>query len=289
MNNLTLKAPAKINLNLKILDKRKDGYHNIKSEFRTINLFDNIKLTLIPEGIQLITSGKYRIPNNRDNLVFQIAEKLRSHAKGKVGVKIELDKQIPLFAGLGGGSSDAATVMQGLNQLWDLNLSNEKQVEIGKKIGADIPFFLYGGHCLVEGIGEKVTPLKIPEDEQYVIIAQLPYIKISTPWAYSQWDKLQITNYESNVPIEGDTQKKSPLRGLGGVNENDFEKVIFQHFPDLRELKEFFLQSGANRANMTGSGSAIYGIFAEKETAQKCLEKIKGKCEFVYLGKTTKK
>ena len=121
--SLLLKAPAKINLNLQIFNKREDGYHNIKSEFQTVELHDKIKLTKIPEGIQLITFGKYKIPNNRDNLVYQVAEKLRPHAKGKVGVKIEIDKQIPLFAGLGGGSSDAATVIKGLNELWDLKLS----------------------------------------------------------------------------------------------------------------------------------------------------------------------
>ena len=196
MNSLTLKAPAKINLNLEILDKREDGYHNLKSEFRTIDLHDTITLTKIPEGIQIVTSGKYKIPNNRANLVYQVAEKLRSHAKGRVGVKIEIDKQIPLFAGLGGGSSDAATVIKGLIELWDLDLSLEKQIEIGKNIGADIPFFLYGGNCLVEGIGEKVTPLESSEKEQFIIVTQLPYIKISTPRAYNQFDKLQITNDE---------------------------------------------------------------------------------------------
>lgn len=463
-NNIELKAPAKINLNLQILNKREDGYHDIKSEFQTIDLCDEIKLTAISTGIQLKTSGNYRIPNNRDNLVYQVAEQLRVRAKGKVGVKIELNKQIPLFAGLGGGSSDAATVLQGLNKLWDLNLSIEKQIEIGKKIGADIPFFLYGGCCLVEGIGEKVTPLDCLE-KKYVVVAQLPYIKISTPWAYSQFDKLKI-------PLEGDKgcvrpqgkniiphnqpkikianaaekefvkkiREEKLLRPKGFTNEtdwgykkgeevlvaanqdkiighvgflqnenhihirtlfveekfrqkgigsqliqhitelsaknnlekitvyaeqkaiefyqkngfektgedkaangvvypimerrlhktdiiqennkktfralnqqqniqvqlgeiepaknttnylppttnstNDFEKVIFPHFPDLKDLKESFLKNGAEQANMTGSGSAVYGLFEKKEIAEKCLKKIEDRCEFIYLGKT---
>ena len=301
MKKITLKSPAKINLNLQILDKREDLYHNLKSEFCTINLFDRITLTKIPEGIQIVTSGKYKIPNNRSNLAYQVAEKLRSHAKGKVGVRIEIDKQIPLFAGLGGGSSNAATVIKGLIEIWDLDLSLEKQIEIGKKIGADIPFFLYGKRCLVEGIGEKVTSIESSKKEQYVVITQLPYIKISTPWAYEQWDKLQIKNDESkkNNPVilaSKNPESKSQEIQKESVNQkeilrqtqdeiNDFEKVIFPHFPGLANLKTIFLKSGATKANMTGSGSAIYGVFDKKEIAEKCLGKIENKCEFVFLGK----
>lgn len=284
MKSLNLKAPAKINLNLQILNKKEDGYHNLKSVFQTIDLYDEILLTSISEGIQLKTSGKYKIPNNRDNLVYQVAEQLRVRANGKVGVKIELNKQIPLFAGLGGGSSDAGTVLQGLNQLWNLNLSLEKQIEIAKKIGADIPFFLYGGKCLVEGIGDKITPLDLGQ-EKHILIAQLPYIKVSTPWAYKQWDKLQITNYEL-----GDLQNQFTIKKANSaekkLHSNDFEKVIFPYFPDLKDLKEIFLQNGAIQANLTGSGSAIFGVFEEKQIAEKCLANIEKKCEFVYLGKT---
>lgn len=404
MKTLSLKSPAKINLNLQILNKREDGYHNLKSEFCTINLFDKIRLTKIPEGIQLVTSGKYRIPNNRDNLAYQVAEKLRSHAKGKVGVKIEIDKQIPLFAGLGGGSSNAATVLKGLIELWNLDLSLEKQVEIGKKIGADVPFFLYGGHCLVEGIGEKVTPLEDKIEEKYVVVAQLPYIKISTPWAYNELDKFKIKNEKVEIQEANELEKElvKKIRGekllhpKGFTNENDwgyqegekviiaiyqkeiighiaflkrenrmhirtlyvdesfrkqniatqliqktietthtqnldiisvhsekkavkfyekngfvqtgkdeaangisypvmklqlfsindFEKAIFPHFPDLADLKESFLQAGASKACMTGSGSAVYGIFGRKEVAERCLGEIKEKCKFVWLGET---
>ncbi len=321
MISLKLKSPAKINLNLQILDKREDGYHNLKSEFCTINLFDKITLTKIPEGIQMVTSGKYRIPNNRDNLVYQVAEKLRSHAKGKVGVKIEIDKQIPLFAGLGGGSSNAATVLKGLIELWNLDLSLEKQVEIGKKIGADVPFFLYGAHCLVEGIGEKVTPLEDKIQEKYIVVVQLPYIKISTPWAYNQWDKLSVplskgerlaesggskpqgmssnSKISNQKDITQESNKKTikvQVRDIEPAfkttnyplptnhSANDFEKVIFPHFPDLADLKESFLQAGASKACMTGSGSAVYGIFGEKEVAEGCLGEIGGECEFVWLG-----
>lgn len=297
MKKITLKSPAKINLNLQILNKREDFYHNIKSEFCTINLFDKITLTKIPEGIQIVTSGKYKIPNNRSNLVYQVAEKIRSHAKSRVGVKIEIDKQIPLFAGLGGGSSNAATVIKGLIELWDLDLSLEKQIEIGKKIGADIPFFLYGEHCLIEGIGEKITPLETSQKAQHIIVAQLPYIKISTPWAYDQWDKRQnnagiLNSSEARKSPESEPQesqkeslKQKEILRQAQDSTNDFEKVIFPHFPDLENLKKIFLKSGATKANMTGSGSSIYGVFDKKEIAEKCLRKIENKCEFVFLGK----
>lgn len=269
MKPLTLTSPAKINLTLQILNKRADNYHNLKSEFQTVELSDKLTFTQIPEGIQLITKGKYKIPNNRDNLVYQIAEKLRVRAKGKVGIKIEIEKNIPLFAGLGGGSSNAATTMKALIKLWKLNLTLEKQIEISKEIGADVPFFLFGGHCLVEGIGEKITPLKPTLKNKWILIAQLPYIRISTPWAYTQFDKFKTTNYE--LPTTNST--------------NDFEPTIFKHFPDLKNLKNFYLQQGAKKANLTGSGSAVYGIFNTKTQAQKVKNILAQKCEFICLTK----
>lgn len=298
MKSLTLKSPAKLNLTLQILNKREDGYHNLKSEFQTVNLCDEIILTKIPEGIQLIASGKYKIPNNRDNLAYQVAEKLRVRAKGKVGVRIEIEKNIPLFAGLGGGSSNAATVLKGLIDLWDLDLSIEKQVEIAKSIGADVPFFLYGGHCLVEGIGKKVTPLENVLDNKWIVIAQLPYIRISTPWAYNQFDKLQITKsiHDSELVSlnKGDTEGLKPQKEQeppnplikGEYNCNDFEKVIFNHFPDLLNLKNIYLNQSAEKASLTGSGSAVYGIFNNQKNAQNSLSILQSKCEFIGLFKT---
>lgn len=276
---MILKSPAKINLSLQILEKRADGYHNLQSEFLAVDLCDKIKLTQIPEGIQIIVTGKYKVPNNRDNLAYQIAEKIRPMVQGKVGVKIEIEKNIPLFAGLGGGSSNAATVLKGLIDLWDLNLSLEKQVDIAKKIGADLPFFLYGGHCLVEGIGEKITPLEPVFKNQFIVIAQLPHIRISTPWAYSQWDKhkyLLTSLYQR--------RNKKSLPDKRENTNNDFEKVIFPHFPDLADLKADFLKNGAIFSSLTGSGSAIYGIFKTKEKAEKYLEKLKENCEFACLS-----
>lgn len=273
--HLSLLSPAKINLNLQILNQREDGYHNLKSEFLAIDLCDKITLTPLTEGIQLITMGKYKIPNNRDNLAYQIAEKLRPMAQGRVGVKIEIEKNIPLFAGLGGGSSNAATVLKGLNQLWNLNLSIEKQIVIGQKIGTDIPFFLIGQHCLVEGVGEKITPLNTFPKNKYILIAQLPYIRIATPWAYAEWDK-----YNNHANLSGALSTKSPKNRNNQKNTNDFEKIIFPRFPDLTDLKEVFLELGATQAGMTGSGSVIFGIFENKQKAKICLQNIEPKCEF---------
>ncbi len=278
MKRITLKAPAKINLILDIVGKRKDGYHELRSVMQTVSLYDYITLTLTEEIYEndepeiSVSCDKPEIPTDKRNTVCKACEAFfkASGAKFKSNIQIDIQKNIPSGAGLAGGSSDGAAVLVGLNRLFGDKLSQKKLCETGSLIGADVPFCIVGGTALCEGIGEKLTPLKkLPECS---ILLVKPDISISTPLSYKKFDELdktKLSDFQSFVSALENENLSAISRLLSNsLEETTDEKVIY-------DIKETMTRSEALGAVMTGSGSCVFGIFENKKSAEQCEEKLR--------------
>lgn len=263
MQNLTLKAPAKINLTLNILGKRVDGYHNIFTLMQNISLHDTLTFFKITEGIVLKTYHS-PLPLDRRNLVYQAAQLILKEGKVNHGVKIILKKKIPISSGLGGGSSDAASTLLGLNRLYNLNYSLKKLHLLAEKLGSDVPFFLYNQTALAEGRGEKITPLKIFKD-YWIVLITFPF-RVSTPWAYQEV-KIDLTRKANFIKIKNLLKKEGFFEALN-FWRNDFEEKITQRYPQVKYALKLLLKFGAKKSSMTGSGPTVYGIFEQEPTKE---------------------
>ncbi|MFH0947850.1 MAG: 4-(cytidine 5'-diphospho)-2-C-methyl-D-erythritol kinase [Elusimicrobiota bacterium] len=268
---MKIKANAKINLFLDVLGKRKDGYHNIKTIFQEVSLSDDIFIMgtvpngLFPNGIKILCDMP-GVPTDKKNLVYKAVELLEKHCGIKKAVEIKIKKKIPVGAGLGGGSSDAAAVLIGLNKLWNLKLHKNQLAKIGKKIGADVPFFTYGGgRCLGEGIGDKLTPLKVRKTEWYVLV--IPPYQISTKFVYSRL---------------AETKKSDILN----KHFNRLEDVVLPLYPEIKKIKDLLIESGAEFSLMSGSGSCVFGLVKNKLTGEKIKNKMKKDGYAVWLVKS---
>lgn len=283
--SLPLKAPAKINWFLHIAGKRDDGYHNIVSLMQCINLYD----TLIFEHSDTIAvESDLDIPVN-DNIVYKVMSLLKKHTSYSKGAKILLKKNIPVSAGLGGGSSDAAYTLTGLNTLWGLELRDRELNSLGAEIGSDVPFFLHGPVALVEGRGEKVKSLKI--NSSNVLLLVKPSFSVSTAWAYASFDKLRkhdkpvessgeinaqkLTKKNIDIKLFCQALKKQDFAILGTMLDNDLEKVIIERYPVVREIKYRLLETGAVISAMSGSGPTVFGVFKNKDRAKQAAKAMK--------------
>jgi 4-diphosphocytidyl-2-C-methyl-D-erythritol kinase len=259
MDQIILKAFAKINLTLKVLDKRTDGYHNISSLMQSVSLCDLVKITKIPQGVR-VTCGAADVPSGEKNTAYQAAaeflkiwERGRKASPGeKMGVEISIDKEIPIGAGLAGGSADAAAAIFGLNRLFEANYSPEELEEMGLKIGADVPFCLVGGRAEASGRGEILRAVEAGEKKWIILVN--PGYEVSTKWAYEEIDRLRA----SGVSFEG--------------GANDFEVVVQKKHPEILDIKQQLIKSGAEVAQMTGSGPTVFGLFSDKNRAEKVFE-----------------
>ncbi len=262
---LTLKAPAKINWFLHVLSRRDDGYHNILSVMQCIGLYDT--LTFEPSA-EVSLDSSLEIPPE-ENLVFRAAVLLREQAGVSQGVHITLVKEIPMGAGLGGGSSDAASVLTGLNTLWNLHLDPATLERIGEKLGSDVPFFFHCPVALVEGRGERVTPLH-RSVHGYLLLVKPP-VHVSTKWAYEELSaRGELTRAEEKKDNNLLSHENSVLEAFGipeSLFRNDFEDVMQERFPIIGELKKQLLEEGAEPALMSGSGPTLAGFFRERERA----------------------
>jgi len=252
---MKLKASAKINISLHILNKRKDGYHNINSILQTVNLYDEIYIEKINKNniefsCDWTEFKKFSCDDNK-NIAYLTALKLKKFFKINSGVKIHIIKHIPPGGGLGGGSSDAAEVILGFLKLFKIKISRNELIKFSKKIGSDIPFFLYKGCCYIEGKGEKIRKLHFPWRKNSYILLIYPDINISTEKIYSLWDK--------NKP-----------RSL----TNDFENIVFELYPEIYKLKKILVNFKSNYVSLTGTGSCIYGLFYNREKSIKIFKKL---------------
>ncbi len=269
-------APAKLNIRLKITGRRPDGYHELVSIMAPVDLFDRLELQFIEEPRIDIACQGFPVPVNADNLVCRAAQAFFSRIGWKQGLSIALTKRIPVAAGLGGGSSDAATVLMALNETLFAShpLSPEEMAGLAVKLGADVPFFLRRGPCIARGIGEILEPIGKWPALCYVIV--MPNISVSTAWVYSALDKppfkpangdkreLELTTNEYYFIIRN--LKRMPV-DVCHLMENDLERVTVSRFPIIREIKRSLVDAGAVGALMSGSGPSVFGIFGSKSKA----------------------
>ncbi|HHV39732.1 MAG TPA: 4-(cytidine 5'-diphospho)-2-C-methyl-D-erythritol kinase [Tepidimicrobium sp.] len=263
---LCFPAWAKLNLGLKVGAKRLDGYHDIVSVMQTISLADQVQLEPRQEGISLEVIGA-KLPTDNRNLAVQAARLIQDRFQVPSGVHIRLIKNIPLAAGLAGGSADAAAVLYGLNELWHLGLDIKNLVKLATNIGSDVPFALLGGTGLAQGRGEIVSPLW-PLPHCYLVLA-CPPVAVSTAWAYNELDCSLIDPQPVNIDNLIAALEKKDLTQIAASLANSFEPVVAFHFPVITRIKEALLAAGAKAALMSGSGSTVYGIFSGLEEAKR--------------------
>ncbi|MEQ8181898.1 MAG: 4-(cytidine 5'-diphospho)-2-C-methyl-D-erythritol kinase [Smithellaceae bacterium] len=260
-------SPAKINLFLRVLGKRPDGYHNIFSLMQKITLCD--ELTFLPRsGGIVLKCPNSDLPVSKDNLVFRAAESILSYAGCSSGVEIILTKYIPAAAGLGGGSSDAATTLLALNEMYQLGLTKAELMQLGAKLGADVPFFIFGDSAFAAGIGDQLTAWENPLKLNIVLIN--PLFPLPTKLVYESLN-LRLTKEKINYSIP----RLSALSDITSEMHNDLEAASFKMHAELIELKQLLLRHGALSAMMSGSGPTVFGIFTDEITAKKTAEAIK--------------
>ena len=279
MEEIYIKARGKINLNLEILDKREDGYHNLKSVFQKINLYDEIIIKKANNGDKLELQTNIEALNNQDNIIYKAYEKLRQRYKKITGIKVVLNKKIPMQAGLAGGSTDCASFILAINKLFDLKLKKQDIIDIGKSLGADVVPCLYNSAVIGEGIGDIIT--KINTDYKYYLVLIKPNKSCSTKELFKILDEnKQRKTIDTTDEIVKAIQEKD-IKLIAKNLYNRFEYVM----PDkelFQNLKEELLKNGAIGASMTGSGSCVFGIFENKQKAKKAYKNLKEKYETYY-------
>lgn len=276
--SVQVKAYAKINLGLDVLRRREDGYHELRMGMQTISLCDELTLTgRETEGIALYCD-RAGLPTDQRNLAVRAAEALFAEAGRRGmrltgGVEIRLSKRIPAEAGLAGGSADAAAVLCGLNELYELGLSEKELQAVGLPLGADIPYCVAGGTVLAEGIGERLTPL--PALPVCHIVVAKPTFHLSTAFIYSN---LHVDSVEAALHPDMDSVisalRRGDIRALGKAMGNILELPAKKEYPEIELLKKRFREAGAAAASMSGSGSAVFGIFEDEKEAKRCSEQL---------------
>jgi 4-diphosphocytidyl-2-C-methyl-D-erythritol kinase len=267
-SEITVFAPAKINVILRILDRRPDGFHNLWSIMQTVSLEDEVQIRLRPErqDIQLRCDAT-QLAADRNNLVYRAAAEVLARTKQSIGLDIDLRKRIPMGAGLGGGSSDAAATILGLNQLLQLQWSPEKMAEAGQSLGSDVPFFLFAPSAFVAGRGETVRPV-IVEGERWVVLVN-PGFGVNTKWAYQELAATRTAVIPlSPVQRDLDRQSRMSWAQLVAAAENDFEAPVFAAHGKLRDIKQNLLNYGAEIALLSGSGATVFGLFTDEARAR---------------------
>lgn len=282
MQYIELKALAKINLGLDVLGKRENGYHDVRMVMQTIYLYDDVKIEKTEQpGIELITNLPF-LPVNESNIAYKAAKLLMDEFGISQGVKISLNKRIPVAAGLAGGSSNAAAVLHGVNRLFDLKLDREALMDRGVTLGADVPYCIMRGTVLAEGIGEILTPLD-PMPRCHVLIAKPP-ISVSTKVVYEKLDDKAIVEHPDIDGIIG-ALKEADLETVARSMGNVLEEVTIDDYPVIEELKDIMKKHGALNAMMSGSGPTVFGIFDDKSLAKDAMREIRKsrKAKQIYL------
>lgn len=283
MDEISLKALAKINLGLDVLGKREDGYHEVRMVMQTIHLYDRVEIKKTRSPHIHVETNLYYLPVNEDNLVYRAAKLMKDEFQIKEGVRIVLQKFIPVAAGLAGGSSDAAAVLVGMNRIFNLGLKQNKLMELGLKIGADVPFCIMRGTALAEGIGEKLTALP-PMPKCPVLIAK-PAISVSTKAVY---EGLKLYDDMEHPDIDGVMEgiQQKDLKGVASHMGNILETVTIPMYPVIEDIKKLMLENGALNAMMSGSGPTVFGLFPNEKEIRRAYEALKqsGLAKNVYTS-----
>ena len=281
---MAINSYAKINLYLKIGKKVSSGYHNLQSVMQKIDLSDNISIEPVSEDRIIVESTNKEI-ENESNLAYDAALLLKKKFKVKHGVKIFIEKNIPLEAGLGGGSSNAATALINLNKLWGLKLKEKQLIELAAQIGSDVPFFIGENAALVEGIGDKIKRIKKSFSINIVLIN--PGFRVSTKWAYSAFDRQKPkikTKAEINSLVKA--IEKKDIKEIANNLHNDFEPIVAKRYKIINEIKTNLLRNDALSALISGSGPTVFGVFNSIYEAREAFFKMQYDYPFVFLTKT---
>ena len=283
MDKEEFKSYAKINLALEIGKKLSNNYHEIRSIMQQVNLSDGLSFRKLNENKIIINCSRKELENN-ENICYKAALLLKNRFNIKEGVEINIEKNIPIGSGLAGGSGNAAATLKAINEMFDLNLSENELTEIGTEIGSDVPFQIIGGTALVESSGEKLTKLNPLENINVLLI--IPNIEISTKWAYEEFDK--INNQEENNHFDKILNgiENSNLNEISENLYNGFEEIIFNRYPEIKKIKEDLIKNNALNALMSGSGSSVFGLFDNGGDIQKAFENLKEKYGNVFLLRT---
>lgn len=272
MRQISLKAMAKINLGLDVVGKRPDGYHDLRMIMQTVRLFDRVKLSETrSSGVRMKTNLRY-LPTDQGNHAVQAARMLMEEFCINSGVFIDLQKRIPVAAGLAGGSSDAAAVLVGMNLLFRLGLSQEELRERGVRIGADVPYCIMRGTALAEGIGDRLTPL--PHIPDCSIVIAKPDVRVSTKYVYTHLVLDEQTRHPQ-IDSQIEAIRSQDLGKMCELCGNVLEDVTIPAHPQIASIKEMMLQEGALSAMMSGSGPSVFGIFDDPEKAQRAYGKLR--------------
>jgi len=273
-----VKAPAKINLSLDVLGKREDGYHEVEMVMTTVDLADRLEISHKEENSISILSHNRFVPDDERNLAYKAAKLLKEKFHIQTGVNIKIEKNIPVAAGLAGGSSDAAAALKGLNELWNLGLSVEELAKLGAEIGSDVSFCVYGGTALAKGRGEKIQPLPAPP-KCWVILAK-PSIGVSTSDVYGRLDVSNIEHPNTGKMIEAiqNGNYEQMCANLGNV----LESVTLEMHPEVKQIKEYMKRFGADAVLMSGSGPTVFGLVRYDSRLQRIYNGLRGFCNQVY-------
>ena len=284
MNQIRLKALAKINLGLDVLRRKEDGYHEVKMIMQTIGLHDQIHIRKIEEDEIRIRTNLYYLPNNENNLAYKAAKLLKDEFQLPGGVSIHLKKVIPVAAGMAGGSSDAAAVLFGMNKMYHLKLSQQELMDRGVCLGADVPYCIMRGTALAEGIGEKLTVL--PAMPKCHILIAKPPINVSTKFVYENLHANDLKPEDHpEVDLQLEALQEGDLEKLVAHMGNVLERVTVPEYPVISEIKQIMVEHGALGAMMSGSGPTVFGIFTNYAQAKEAYEKLQesGLSKQIYL------
>ncbi|MGG5370553.1 4-(cytidine 5'-diphospho)-2-C-methyl-D-erythritol kinase [Enterococcus sp. AZ196] len=278
------KAPAKINLGLDILGKRPDGLHELAMVMASIDLADRLYLEEIPEDKIIIETNKAFLPTDKKNHVYEALDLVKERFDIKKGLRVKIHKEIPVAAGLGGGSTDSAAALRAVNRLWDLGLSIEEIASLGAEVGSDVPYCVYGQTSLVEGFGEKVTPIA-PMPQCWVVVVK-PKMSVSTRTIFAQivMEDLYHPDIAALVSAIEENDYQRMTENLG----NSMEVVTIRKHPVIQQLKDRMLKYGADAAMMSGSGPTVYALCRKYSRAKHVFNALKGFCDEVYLVRTLK-
>lgn len=284
MDKLQLKAYGKINLALDVLRKREDGYHELDMIMQMVDVYDDIIIEKNNNKDIVVKTDKAVLSNGKDNLAYMAAKTLMDEFGISQGVVITINKRIPIAGGMAGGSSDCATTMIGINQMFNLGLDKKALMERGVKLGADVPYCILGGTAIARGIGEVLTPLKTPP-QCHVIIAKPP-VSVSTAFVYGHIRPNQIKKHP-DVEKMVEAINNQDLKMLASLLSNVMEEVTIPEYPIIQDIKEVMLENGALNSIMSGSGPTVFGLYDDKESAEKTVELLKEKklTEQLYLTK----
>ena len=252
---------SKVNIGLKVLSQRDDGYHNIYTIFQELNFGDSIDIEKRDHGFKIIANVDW-VPTNKSNICYKAYTEIKKEFSEVKGIHIKIDKKIPIGSGLGGGSANAAALLKGIKNIYKLEVTESKLEEIGGEVGADVPFFIRGKTQLGEGIGDKLTQLPKAIIGTYLLV--IPKISIRTEWAYSVI-KNRLNNQNKNAKFSSFINEDySSLQ----IFENDFEQIVIPAYPEIGAIKSKLLNLGARFASLSGSGSTVYGVYDDEASAK---------------------